>query len=271
MVQRRSRQTPVLDLPCTALRSLQKSGGLFDKSVTGVTHELFTSEVHTSAKMNMEDSDWLHTDALDMLSTLKTDFLEGNTDDAALCEGADLEASYFEAFTDLREFLLGDSNPGTSSAVEGADALWELTGNLTVPMVTPGEILPPTSLPSVVEGVEPAKRTAEEAFGVDLAAPTNPDHNDYILKAKKPRVAESKANDSTKPPSKAEKYLERRKKNNIASKRSRETRKQKFTEMELQAQRLEQHNEELRKKVESLEAMAKEMKETLIHKLAHGK
>lgn len=266
-----------------------------------MTHELFTSEDHISAKMNMEDSDWLHTDALDMLSTLKTDFLEGNPDDAALCEGADLEASYFEAFTDLREFLLGvrlvryqnmrtmrdlskrarvivnvifrqqDNNPGTSSATEGADALWELTGNLTVPVVTPGEILPPTSLPSVVEGVEPAKRTAEEAFGIDLAAPTNPDHNDYILKAKKPRVAESKANDSTKPPTKAEKYLERRKKNNIASKRSRETRKQKFTEMELQTQRLEQQNEELRKKVESLEAMAKEMKETLIHKLAHGK
>jgi len=64
------------------------------------------------------------------------------------------------------------------------------------------------------------------------------------------------------------KYLERRMKNNIASKRSRETRKTKFLEMDDEATKLEQSNEDLRKRIELLESLTKRMKEALVAKLS---
>lgn len=67
---------------------------------------------------------------------------------------------------------------------------------------------------------------------------------------------------------KDQKYLERRRKNNIASRRSRETRKQKFASMDKQAEELEARNAELRVKVAELEKLTKLMKDTLIQQLA---
>ena len=67
------------------------------------------------------------------------------------------------------------------------------------------------------------------------------------------------------------KYIERRRKNNIASKRSRETRKQKHVSLQDKAEELERQNAALKLKVEQLEKLAKEMKDTLVQKLAHGK
>lgn len=67
---------------------------------------------------------------------------------------------------------------------------------------------------------------------------------------------------------KRSKYLERRKKNNIASKRSRETRKNKFVEMDEQSLQLEQANEALRARIEELEGLTKRMKEALVAKLS---
>ncbi|KAL5010266.1 hypothetical protein ScPMuIL_012571 [Solemya velum] len=64
-----------------------------------------------------------------------------------------------------------------------------------------------------------------------------------------------------------EKYRYRRTKNNIASKRSRETRKMKYVEMEGEATRLIKDNESLRERVEILEKLAKEMKAALVEKL----
>jgi CelD/BcsL family acetyltransferase involved in cellulose biosynthesis len=134
----------------------------------------------------------------------------------------------------------------------------------------------------ILEGGKPVKRTAStaELDTVDLIPP-NPDHNDYISKAKRPRVAssvssmasvdnysEDEVNLNGKPRTKDEKYMERRRKNNIASRRSRETRKQKFTQMEEQAIELEKSNELLRQKVEELERLTKHMKETLVERLA---
>jgi len=57
-------------------------------------------------------------------------------------------------------------------------------------------------------------------------------------------------------------------KNNIASKRSREQRKQKFAEMDDEAEKLEIENERLRIKIVELEKMAKEMKAVLVAKMA---
>lgn len=63
------------------------------------------------------------------------------------------------------------------------------------------------------------------------------------------------------------KYRERRDKNNEASRRSRQIRKQKYIEMDKEAQELEVKNEALRKKIIELEALAKTMKATLIKKM----
>jgi len=60
----------------------------------------------------------------------------------------------------------------------------------------------------------------------------------------------------------------RRIKNNIASKRSREQRKTKLSEMEIEAETLIVRNEELRNKIVELEKLAKEMKELLVAKMS---
>jgi hypothetical protein len=64
------------------------------------------------------------------------------------------------------------------------------------------------------------------------------------------------------------KYLERRRKNNIASRRSREIRKNKFEEMDREAEILEMANEALRQKIELLESLTIRMKDALISKLS---
>jgi hypothetical protein len=76
---------------------------------------------------------------------------------------------------------------------------------------------------------------------------------------------------SLDPVTKRIKYLERRKKNNVASKRSREIRKTKFMEMDDQAAVLEKANEELRGKIEQLERLTVAMKEALVAKLSTSK
>jgi hypothetical protein len=67
--------------------------------------------------------------------------------------------------------------------------------------------------------------------------------------------------------SRDEKYVQRRQKNNVASKRSRETRKQKYVNIEQQSIDLETANAELRHKVTELEALAEEMKQILIQRM----
>lgn len=60
---------------------------------------------------------------------------------------------------------------------------------------------------------------------------------------------------------------QRREKNNLASKRSREIRKKKFQNMEVEAERLSKENVELERRVAQLEKLAKEMKDALVTKL----
>lgn len=65
-----------------------------------------------------------------------------------------------------------------------------------------------------------------------------------------------------------EKARNRREKNNVASKRSRESRKQKFVNMEEEADRLVEENAHLEKRVVVLERLAKQMREMLVAKMA---
>jgi len=61
-----------------------------------------------------------------------------------------------------------------------------------------------------------------------------------------------------------EKYNEMRQKNNVASKRSRASRKQKFQSLEVQATQLEEDNKKLREKAELLEKTVKALKASLV-------
>ncbi|KAK7466811.1 hypothetical protein BaRGS_00037078 [Batillaria attramentaria] len=65
-----------------------------------------------------------------------------------------------------------------------------------------------------------------------------------------------------------DKYRNRREKNNIASKRSRDTRKRKFADMEAEADRLQTENARLETRIVELERLAKQMKEILVAKMA---
>lgn len=127
---------------------------------------------------------------------------------------------------------------------------------------------------------ESVKRKLDDVVAMEMEddpAAVSIDH-DYVCK--KPRLAEevvinvTEAEPSTSTASKVmrsptQKYRERREKNNIASKRSRETRKMKFKDMEVEAVRLVEENENLKVKIVELEKMAKEMKAILIQKLAN--
>lgn len=64
-----------------------------------------------------------------------------------------------------------------------------------------------------------------------------------------------------------DKYRERRRKNNIASRRSRELRKQKMETTEQRAQELEKENKQLRARVEELERTTRLMKDLLLQRL----
>jgi len=189
-----------------------------------------------------------NTTAADLLSALEKDDLDlGDLSST----GSDLLSSigsYFnESFIDFSDYL----TKGTSDDFEMAEAVAVETDS---------------------KEVKGKKRNASEAFPIKTEAVLNPDHCDYI--SKKRRLSSTSSMDSTSTVdtgmpemSRLEKYRERRRKNNIASKRSRETRKDKFNSMEQKAIELEKHNAELQQKVKELESLTKRMRETLIQKM----
>ncbi|CAG5118528.1 unnamed protein product [Candidula unifasciata] len=65
----------------------------------------------------------------------------------------------------------------------------------------------------------------------------------------------------------ADKHTMRRIKNNVASKKSREQRKQKLSDLDQEAEMLVQANEQLRRKILELEKASKEMKAMLVSKM----
>lgn len=91
------------------------------------------------------------------------------------------------------------------------------------------------------------------------------DH-DYV-KVKADKEEEEEEEEVIKKRPSANKYRERRVKNNIASKRSREIRKQKHNVLEDQAEHLVKENARLQEQIVQLEALTKEMKATLIQKM----
>jgi len=262
-----------------------KPGGLFDTGATDVTR----ASASRLTSVDSVDFNFADDTAADMIATLKKGALATDEDTAAamattrlfsaVSDSSDIlslegdfdfsgNADFCEVFTDLSQMLQENGQEDMALAME------------------------PEPLPQVMEQqpavvVQAVKRTATEALldvGLTPHVP-NPDHSDYTTKNKRRKTSHASSladaaadvamtTDDTQPcagTSKDQKYLERRRKNNIASKRSRETRKQKHSSLQDQANLLEKQNEALRLKVDQLEKLAKEMKDTLIQKLAHQK
>jgi len=114
------------------------------------------------------------------------------------------------------------------------------------------------------------KRTAIEAFSTANGTGTTVDHN-YHVPSKKTFTGETDEQIEENPADiKHLRYLERRRKNNAASKRSRETKKNRMVEMEQEAVQLERDNESLQRRLVELDRLSKLMKSLLVQKVSVG-
>jgi len=248
--------------------------GIFDKGSAG--------EARLSSASVDDDFDLAGFDAVDFLSSLEKDTpldldvfpIMGEDLGRTLDEGPE-GLMDMEVFTDLSTWLGGVPGGLDDSQLVTLDA-----SMLDDIMVNPVIQVP------AVEGVSATKRTAAAAFSDASSSASNTDHDDYTVK--RPRVATADstvetAEETPRPSTSASpapscsstldgttKYVERRIKNNIASRRSRQTRKQKFQDMESQAELLEIANEKLQLQVTELEKLTTIMKDILVQKLAKG-
>ena len=115
--------------------------------------------------------------------------------------------------------------------------------------------------------------SVESDHDYTLKSPKRPRRHDVTTSKQDSDVFQSPSSTSalsenSRTLTKEDKYVERRIKNNIASRRSRQTRKDKFASMEDKAITLAEENEALTKKIELMESLAKAMKDALIKKMA---
>jgi len=221
--------------PDSAVRWLQMTSGLFDTGFTGLTAEKLGSVGSASIISDTAEG---------ILASL------GNGE--GLTEDFDLDSSFNEVFTDLTTLVKEDNlDAETFDSVEAT--------------VLPLEAPAVSSSDTVAK--KPKKRRASSVM---VASTLLSDHSSYATK--KPRVDMpcEENDDVVEVCNSEEKYRKRRQKNNVASKKSRYNRKQKFIQMEEQANQLESENQILREKVAELEKLTKEMKDTLVKKLAQG-
>lgn len=205
------------------------------------------------------------------------------------------EGDFLDSFMDLSNFLLQENSKGSIPAVDSvvdngkvkeiiptdfSGIITHLTAEPTVLNAEP-EVVTSTSSLRKRKHVEYEEMTVDNFVinvvdQFDSSELVVADH-DYV--SKKPKLAEDVTDEKTSratstsqlkdAPSKkpVDKYRERRDKNNEASRRSRFIRKQKYVEMDKEANKLEVKNEALRKKIVELEELAKTMKAILIKKM----
>lgn len=241
-------QEPRQTASCRALRTPQNPSGLFDTGFAGACSDDWLASAEEA---------FLTLDS-DIFASLKTDA----ADDVTMATRVPLLSLSSEE---------GDLLPLETSVTENTDfcevftdlsSLLEESEQSEPPQAESTQVLPSTSDLNVTTSSR--KRKALES---DSAPVVNNDHADYTIKSKRMKIS-SVSEDEISSPSKDEKYRERRHKNNIASRRSREARKMKHYEMEAKAEELEKTNAELRSKVSQLEKLTKEMKDILVAKLA---
>lgn len=191
-----------------------------------------------------------------------------------------------EEFSDLSAAILGNDAPKIEESL-----LSDETTVDTKPIVYEAN---ETEQPIVINKKSLRKRKpSAKSFQLDIpnVEVVQHDHNDYTIKTKRSRnqtvsfssdtedsvansdlsmatTSKTNTSQSSRGESKDNKYRMRRDKNNVASRRSRQTRKQKFIEMEDQCDILEKENEEMREQIVKMEELAKLMKQHLISKIA---
>jgi hypothetical protein len=207
---------------------------------------------------------------LDFMSLCDGDILENSLTESSLLDlptpeiglgDEDLQFNFEESFVDLSDFLLGGID---ESRVNDVDSNKPVLDNSTRKVVAKSS----TS----------RKRHASDIEGNDSVFEPMRDHSDYTCKRSCRSILSSEADESdsesvislssTSCMTAVERKTLRRIKNNIASRRSRETRKSKFQAMEDEAIALEKKNKELSQKVIELEAMTKHMKALLVQRLS---
>lgn len=163
-------------------------------------------------------------------------------------------------------------------AVESAPLPLELSADLLQSLMAMNGVFDDETLASLL--TPPVAIASSDPLGLLTApSPAAADHSTYV---KRRRLSSESCDDGysivgaldTAGTAKCddghdEKYRERRRKNNIASRRSRELRKRKMETTEQRAQELEEENKRLRARVEELERTGRLMKELLLQRLTH--
>jgi len=185
-----------------------------------------------------------------------------------------MEAGFLEGFCDLSSYL----NEGGTESLPDMMEISCLNGGIEE---LERLLRKRTATEAFVEPCSPYTPAEADNTNVTEEFVVNTDHDAYTCNAKQSRLASTTSRLSstsseldssfTSEPSTSkdsQKYHERRRKNNIASRRSRQTRKQKFACMEGKAEELEAMNARLEQQAVELESLTKLMKQILVEKLS---
>jgi len=254
------------------IRSIQKTGGLFN--------ETSDKHIRTDWSDNMI-SQQISPNFLPSPMKDVTDFLFPSTSEQCLVECEDVQKDilhdlmlmpvqsdvmadnfdFCEVFTDIENLIALDSTSMAQSCLPDDISTIDLNSLITI-------IQPTTSQPEI--DPQPITTSPDHSYSTSMLPTTTTKRRFSELTNFEDDEDDEGAELPVVPVEvmKRKKYLERRKKNNIASKRSREIRKNKFQEMDGETAQLEEANEELKKRIELLESLTKRMKDALVAKLS---
>ncbi|KAK3575886.1 hypothetical protein CHS0354_032105 [Potamilus streckersoni] len=257
--------------PCFSPRSEQKTSGLFDtEKADNVSHSMTT--------YNLADVDdaWKIFEGLeDDTNTLDIELSKDQISLGDLSTGW-ADSDFLDSFMDLSNFVTenaSEEKPDEFAEIFNIAGTSENGMEFTSVIVDDPE---PVFSATFTKGGKRRHSEIESVsdtvtmLDVDTFEGVSTLDHDYV--SKKPKLSPlikstDAASHSSFTISIDEKYRERRDKNNIASKRSREIRKNKYKDMEKEAEELVIKNDYLSKKIVELEKLAKEMKATLIKKM----
>eukprot|EP00118_Oscarella_pearsei_P024535 m.306262 g.306262 ORF g.306262 m.306262 type:complete len:235 (+) comp41100_c0_seq1:299-1003(+) len=204
-----------------------------------------------------------------------TDAVLGLQDQAAsvenqsmLCDGSDL----LDLLIQLPDSI-DDKHPPTDLQIRPEN---DLSPTETEPPNEEPRPFPDSLLDQLLMGLSATECGVTQDENSQIQLPDMQDLQDLFTTeqppAKRPCPATSPESSSpvTSPGSvKDGQYIERRRKNNVASKRSRQIRKTKESEMTQTVKQLEEENDSLRQQAKQLEKQCQELKQKLIVKLKH--
>jgi len=249
------------------LRTVQNTGGLFNSESANEggfsLADIQTPDVALTSTINEADLFTMVQDCQDsevpqtpQEFVLMAPYVE--TVSSAGESSKDQDMIYLDSFLDLTDYHSAEGEAGLSSSAIMVSSDSQSNVQLGRKM--------------------PTKRTAISTVPSTSTTPFNPDHNDYTSKpykmarADRPSTSsETSCSDYTVTSTSGdakEKYTQRRNKNNIASRRSRQTRKQKFASNEQRAIDLEVSNAHLESRIIELTKLTQLMKDTLVSKIA---